>query len=83
MSLRYPHFEDIKLRAGGKITLNALNTAFKKLIENDNSLIPENSILPKIWECKWFNDSNVKGYSKGEAVWVNTEPLDEFTASRY
>ena len=56
MSLRYARYEDICLKAGRKITLNALNDAFKKLIENDNSLIPENSIIPKIWECTWFND---------------------------
>lgn len=83
MSLRYTRYEDLCLKAGSKITLNALNDAFRKLVENDNSLIPENSIVPKIWECKWFNDSSIEGYSKGEAVWVNTEPLDEFTSAHY
>lgn len=83
MSLRYTKYEDICLKVGSKITLNSLNAALKKLIENDNSLIPENSIVPKIWECKWFNDKTMPGYSKGDAVWINTEPLDSFTAARY
>lgn len=83
MSLKYTKYEDLCLAAGSKITLNALNSAFKKLIENDNSLIPENSIIPKIWECKWFNNANIVGYNKGDAVWINTEPLDSFTEARY
>ena len=83
MSLKYTKYEDLCLAAGSKITLNALNAAFKKLIENDNSLIPENSIIPKIWECKWFNNPDVNGYNKGDAVWINTEQLDAFTSAKY
>lgn len=83
MSLKYTKYEDLCLKAGSKITLNALNDAFRKLVENDASLIPENSIVPKIWECRWFTDKNAEGYKKGEAVWLNTEPLDEFTSSKY
>lgn len=83
MSLKYTRYEDLCLKPGYKITLAALNAAFKKLVENDNSLIPENSIVPTIWECTWFNDESQPGYKKGDAVWINTEPLDSFTESRY
>lgn len=54
----------------------------KKFIQNDVSLISENTSSPGIWECKWVNDQSKPGYSKGDAVWLNTQtPYDILNSS--
>lgn len=55
----------------------SLNNILTKFIENDKAITPYSNIFPAIWECSWYNNSNIKGYSKGDAVWYNTEnPID-------
>ena len=47
-------------------------------MENDFSIIPSETMEPIIWECKWFNNPSISGYSQGDACWLNTENIDEF-----
>ena len=67
------------------ISQQQLNAAVSMMVKNDKKLLPNTGYAPKIWECTWYNSPvgshNVEsyGYSKGDAVWINTEDLDEFT----
>ena len=54
------------------------------MVNNDKKLFPNTGYAPKIWECTWYNSPvnsysvETYGYHKGDAVWINTEDLDEF-----
>lgn len=73
MSIKYRNNSDIFIGRDENITDVRLNQSFNKMLENDLALSPNNSIEPKIWECRWYSDENVRGYDKGYAVWINTE----------
>lgn len=66
---------------------NEIDSAASKLIDIDKSMLPQTSISPQIWCCKWYNielTQNNKSsycYKKGDMVWMNTENLEEFTIS--
>lgn len=60
-----------------------MNTALGKLVKNDLALNPYNFGIPLLWECKWYNNPAVKGYSKGSAVWLNTEDVEEFIKQKH
>ena len=61
----------------GNQLVSMVNNSLKKLIQNDTSLVSDNTYAPGIWECRWVNDSSKSGYSKGDAVWMNTQtPYD-------
>ena len=70
--------EDILIQKDQKITEKVINSKFQKLIENDFSIIPSEVMEPTIWECKWFNNPQISGYSQGDACWLNTENIDDF-----
>lgn len=55
----------------GKLNSYILSKAFTALFDNDNELMTNSDYIPNVWECKWFNDSVIPGYSKGYTVWVN------------
>jgi hypothetical protein len=44
------------------ISLNSINNAFSKLIENDNEIIKVNESKPSVWKCKWYNNDEIDGY---------------------
>ncbi len=67
----------------GNQLLSQLNAQLNSLIQNDRALLGESSTLPQIWECKWLNDPSVDGYSKGQAVWINTQTPQQILNSRY
>jgi hypothetical protein len=77
-NLPYSHLSDLFISKEENITDGIISKVLAKLLTNDLFLSPTNSEFPSVWECKWFNNSNVPGYSKGDAVWYNTEILDEF-----
>lgn len=56
----------------GNNVVALLNDVFSKLIENDRQMSPENSSSPQLWEQRWLNDWEIRGYDKGAAVWLNT-----------
>lgn len=66
------------------ISQQQLNRAATMMVNNDKKLLPNTGYSPKIWECTWYNSpvnsytTGTYGYSKGDAVWINTEDLDEF-----
>jgi hypothetical protein len=53
------------------------------LLENDFSIVSPIKMEPEIWECKWFNNINISGYSQGDVCWINTEDVDEFIENRH
>lgn len=56
----------------------------KQMIENDAKFSPSQSgIAPTVWKCRWYNNSRESGYGVGDAVWLNTESLVDFTASHF
>lgn len=58
------------------------------MIENDNVFDVDSNCAPTIWEQKWYNmniDESVSeqyGYRRGDAVWINTESLNEYTTTK-
>lgn len=66
-----------------------LNKALQKLIANDIAMTPAHDSIPDIWKCSWYNQFDAKeisskyGYSKGQAVWLNTEDLTEFIYAKW
>ena len=66
------------------ISQQQLNRATTMMVNNDKKLLPNTGYSPKIWECTWYNSpvnsytTGTYGYHKGDAVWINTEDLDEF-----
>lgn len=64
-----------------KISIEAIDEAIEAMIANDNKVIPAYGVTPKIWRCKWYNGAKRNLYKQGDAVWINTEDLDEFTTS--
>ena len=59
--------------------ISTVNTVIRRLMENDNMFFDAN-ISPQIWERRWYNDRDNRSlyYMKGDAVWINTEPVDAF-----
>ena len=70
-----------------QVNIQQFDQMIKQMLQNDNSLIPKANIAPTIWRCSWYNtvltDNNIDSYcyNKGDAVWVNTEDLAQFTAA--
>ena len=62
--------------------VNELNKRFEFLIKNDVEISKLFSTPIGIWQCSWYYDSNVKGYSIGDMVWLNTEDPIEFVKSK-
>lgn len=80
MDLKYTKFE--QLTADG-ISLNSINNAFSKLIENDNEIIKVNESKPSVWKCKWYNNDEIGGYQKGSLVWLNTENIQDLVERNF
>lgn len=74
-------YDEICLSVVKSLTSRALNTPLSLLIANDNEMLAPNDYVPSIWECRWFNDSTVAGYLKGDVVWKWTVTEDEFLCS--
>lgn len=76
MALPYSNLDEIKPQ---NMSLNGINQASRKLVENDNSMdFGRDQQLPIIWECLWYNNDNIEGYPVGTRVWLNTEDPREF-----
>lgn len=67
----------------GNQLINQLNSQLRSLVKNDNSLLDGNSYSPTLWECKWLNDYSIQGYSRGAAVWMNTQTPYDVLNTRY
>lgn len=67
----------------GSDFLTKINQLIAGLIHNDLALAQGNEYAPGIWECKWLNDDTIKGYSKGDAVWINVFTYEQVLALNY
>ena len=79
MSLKYTKNSEIEISRGDGFKIATINSIIRRLVENDQTFFNSN-IQPGIWERRWYNDINNTNlyYKKGDAVWINTEPADEF-----
>jgi len=82
MSLAYTELSSVQISRQAGFRIATVNTALKNLVENDQSFL-ESGARPGVWERRWYNDVGNKSlyYRKGDAVWLNTEPADEFVAA--
>ena len=78
MGLIYTELNDLLLNNGDLVRRTDINKIFKKLIDNDNSILPNFNDIPGIWTCKWFNNDLNNGYRPGDGVWINTEDENQF-----
>src|SRR5574344_676909 len=78
ITLPYKELSDIFLLAEENITDANLNKILGKFIANDSVLSCTSDDFPGLWECRWYNNSSIKGYSRGDAVWLNTEDMTSF-----
>lgn len=82
MSLVYTELSSVEISRQAGFRVATVNTALKNLVENDQTFFGAN-VQPGVWERRWYNDAGNKSlyYKKGDAVWLNTEPADEFVAA--
>lgn len=78
INLPYSQLSDVMLYDYDSIDDISLNKILTKFIANDLYITPYSNIFPEIWERKWFNNDNIQGYKKGDAIWYNTENKLEF-----
>ena len=57
--------------------LTEINKLLRTFIKNDLAMTSEKQVAPTLWTCKWLNDKTIPGYSKGDAVWVNTNSVTD------
>lgn len=61
------------------ITSNSkLDKIFNQFIDNDLFIYGNFAKIPKFWFCRWYNDSRIKGYNRGDFFWVNTADINTF-----
>ena len=78
-------YSNVKNAKVDEFNKDQLDAASKIMVLNDGKLLPQSGIKPSIWCCYWYNtvlnSSNRSKYcyKKGDAVWMNTEDLEEFT----
>lgn len=82
MALIYSELSDIILHEDENMTDVRLNSSFNKLLENDRCLLQDGGNVPNLWECKWYNNESVPGYNIGDAVWINTQSIDDIVISK-
>ena len=68
-----------QLRDDRPISIKMLNQAFANLVRSDNNRTVDDSDMPGLWEQRWYNerDNSDLYYQVGDAVWVNTEHIDD------
>ena len=71
-------FDDIGLSVVKNLNSRILNISLSSLAENDTAILPPNDYIPKMWECKWYNNETIAGYQKGDIVWKWTMTSSEF-----
>jgi hypothetical protein len=82
--MSYSIVKSVKVDSVSKASIDSVADV---MIPNDSRLLPQSGIKPSIWCCRWYNTVlNAKTrseycYKRGDAVWVNTEDLEEFTES--
>ena len=75
--------KDVRISDADRLNVVSFSAATAKLAENDVGIFPKKQRVPSIWQNRWFSNPQdpFAGYSKGEAVWLNTEDVDEFVVA--
>ena len=74
---------DFTLSSEDSINAKTLNPIIDQLINNDLYIYGQYDKIPGYWKCKWYNDQNIEGYSKGDFFWLNTESITTFMQSKW
>lgn len=69
-----------KTRLDKEVEIAALNEVISKLLMNDKTMVPVNAVKPSIWVARWINGEDA--YNRNDAVWVNTESVQDFVKSK-
>lgn len=69
-----------KTRLDKEVEIAALNEVISKLLMNDKTMVPVNAVKPSIWVARWINGEDE--YNRNDAVWVNTESVQDFVKSK-
>lgn len=82
MTLPYG-YDDVKITEKSQLGVDKINDSARKFVQNDVSMTKETLDIPGTWERRWCNsgDSSLY-YSKGDAVWVNVQDIDELIWDR-
>ena len=81
MDLEYK-FADLSLLSSDDLNADGkLKNIFRYLLENDLKIRNEFVNVIGLWECLWYNDDSIPGYSKGDFFWLNTQNVNEFLAN--
>lgn len=82
MSLIVDNVNNIKFDKNDHVNRSILNTKIHTLIENDKSLVYSSKMEPRIWECTWWLDENLPGYTEGDCFWYNTQDPAQFLLNK-
>ena len=82
MDIPFPSATDVTIHPSQKKNEQVLNGIFAKLLRNDFYIGGDVGLAPTIWECRWYNDQTIRGYSKGDACWLNTENEQSFITAK-
>lgn len=78
MSLPFSNISSFTYPYSESFTEASLNVRFNKLLQNDIYIANHFLLLPGIWHCAWYNDSNIRGYNAGDICWANTTDVTQF-----
>jgi hypothetical protein len=78
MGVPFPVVSDVTIQSSQKKNEQVLNEIFTRLLRNDLYIGGDVGLAPTTWECRWYNDQTIKGYSRGDACWLNTENEQSF-----
>lgn len=77
MGLIYNNLKDVQINAETGISFGAVQNIYAKMLSND-MVLSQSSIMPGIWCNPVYSDPFAVGYAKGDAVWINTEDINDF-----
>lgn len=83
MALVFNNLSSILLSEKDGLNHDSINSKIDKLVFNDRLIYDSFGNTIGRWHCYWYYDSNVKGYSKGDLVWLNVEDPYAFVRNYY
>lgn len=77
-------YTDNFIQDSDTINTKTLDSVFEKLLQNDYQTAIGGKNIPGLWEQKWYNDrdNHELYYGLGDAVWINTESIDDLVRKR-
>ena len=83
MALVFNNLSSILLNEEDALNQESINKKIDALVSNDRLIYDSFGNSIGRWHCYWYYDSNIKGYSKGDLVWLNVEDPYTFIRNHY